>query len=399
MKHIVLLSKDATLPEYFGPYGAKYIKTPNIDKIAKKGTVFLKHYTAAPSTAMAFSAMFTGRFSYTMPYKRYKEVPPYEGKTLFDELSNSGYECHLLWSTNYVSKAERYSKCFGKNTIHHEMKYFNEHCGANADFNKKNRERNEDIAEAVIDYILSEVDSIDYQNKNIFLWIHMPHCIKGRISYGDDIDIFDNLVGELVKRFGDENFYITADHGHMNGLKGRVGYGFHVYNSAIHIPLITPKIDNLDFVDFPTSNVQLSDLIINKRINRLEYLYSDSAYYAQKTRKLAIIKGNYHYIFTKKGKKEELYDVELDPSESINLAKGWFRKDKERNCKVDIRQLIQYPYWDRVDSVLRELREQKNKVWRNGSFVEETYFATRFKLIDIYKFFSRIFRKVFKRKK
>ena len=33
--------------------------TPNIDELAKKGTVFNRHYTAAASTAMAFTSMAT----------------------------------------------------------------------------------------------------------------------------------------------------------------------------------------------------------------------------------------------------------------------------------------------------------------------------------------------------
>ena len=67
MRHnILLLTKDAFCKEYLPLYGNKIWagKTPNIDELAAKGMVFNRHYTAAPSTVMAFRAMSTGRFAY-----------------------------------------------------------------------------------------------------------------------------------------------------------------------------------------------------------------------------------------------------------------------------------------------------------------------------------------------
>ena len=60
---IILVSKDVFMRGYLPVYGNTYWKTPNIDELAKKGTVFLKHYTAAPSTAMSFTSMFTGLYA------------------------------------------------------------------------------------------------------------------------------------------------------------------------------------------------------------------------------------------------------------------------------------------------------------------------------------------------
>ena len=39
--HVILVSKDAMLSSYLPTYGNKYWKTPNIDELAKKGTVFV----------------------------------------------------------------------------------------------------------------------------------------------------------------------------------------------------------------------------------------------------------------------------------------------------------------------------------------------------------------------
>ena len=366
MNHIVLISKDATLPEYFGPYGAKFIATPNIDELASKGTVFRKHYTAAPSTAMAFGAMFTGKYPYLMPYTHYIEVNPYQGETLFDMLERRGYECHLMWSNNYVRMAEKYTKCYGNNTIHHDNLVFNQSCGFKEKVSKKHRSRNEQLAKNTFDEILKEIDTIPYKEKPIFFWIHMPHCLLGRTAYGDDMDLFDSLIGELRNRFGDDNMYITADHAHMNGYKGKISYGFDVYDRAARIPLITPRINNLAEVNFITSNTQLIDIILNKKVEENKYVICDSAYYAQPNRKLAIITNNYYYIYNKLKDKEELYDMRLDPMQTINLLDSPAWKDPDRLCITDIRQVIQYPYWNDLEEIVSYFRETFDKIWKRG---------------------------------
>ena len=45
-----LLSKDCMSCESLPIYGNKYWKTPNIDELANKGTVFRRHYAAGGST-------------------------------------------------------------------------------------------------------------------------------------------------------------------------------------------------------------------------------------------------------------------------------------------------------------------------------------------------------------
>lgn len=393
-KHIVLISKDATLPEYFEPYGGKIRKTPNIKELAKKGTIFMNHYTAAPSTAMAFAAMATGKYPYEMNYSHYYEVKEYNDSTIFDDLYNQGFECHIIWSSNYIDKAEKYTKCFGKNTIHHDKLKFNEPCGFNASYSKENRTRNYEIARNKYKEIIDIINSID-NTKKIFLWIHMPHCLKGYISYGDDIEIFDNLVGYIRKKFGDNSIYITADHGHMNGQKCKVGYGFDVYNNATRIPLITPRINNISTIEFVTSNVQLRDIITKNKIEKREYVFSDSAYYAQPNRKLAIIKNNMYYIFNKKSKKEEMYDLNIDPHQDINLINSYIWKDKDRLCSTDIRQVILSDNWDDYQDYIKDFRIIRQSIWKKGKLHEELkqrIHANKLRIIYFIKGIARRFK-------
>ena len=66
--HVILVSKDAMLSSYLPTYGNKYWKTPNIDELAKKGTVFF--VIIQPLLRQQWrSSMFTGLFPYQLDRK------------------------------------------------------------------------------------------------------------------------------------------------------------------------------------------------------------------------------------------------------------------------------------------------------------------------------------------
>ena len=79
---ILLLTKDALCKSYLPIYGNTYWKgkTPNLDELALKGTVFNKFYTSAPSTVMAIRGIVMGKFAFDTPYIDYipMEVPENE---------------------------------------------------------------------------------------------------------------------------------------------------------------------------------------------------------------------------------------------------------------------------------------------------------------------------------
>lgn len=370
--HVILISKDCQLTSYYPTYGNKYWKTPNIDALAKKGTVFMQHYTAAPSTAMAFTSMFTGLYPYQLDRADYTEVEEYsQGTTLFDEMYDAGYECHLLWSNNYIKMADKFSKCYGKHTIRHEDKKLNQSVGVHRPRNEEqnNLVENKELSDDVMSYLTAVLDSID-SSKKIFLWVHLPHVLLGRCGYGQDIDLFDDFIGEVRKRFGDEGIFITADHGNMNGYKGKSCYGFDVNQQAILIPFISPRLEVGPVVDFPTSNAQLMEIILTGKVNKREFIISDTQYYAQPYRKTAIIKGRYKYIYNKLEKKEELYDIEFDPNENINLLEDLLY-DVDRNRHVNAEQVIFYPYREEAKATYAEIKAFFQSIWKTADWKTE----------------------------
>lgn len=366
-KNILLLTKDAFCKAYLPCYGNQYWKgkTPNIDELVEKGTKFNNFITAAPSSNMSYLSMFTMKYPYTLPIKTYEPLPDdFKYETLFDVMYNAGYMPHILWDEAWGRIDVAYSRCYGKFTTFHNMPDFRQPVGCKYPHDKFVRD--EKRIEEGLKELLKELESFANSNHPIFLWCHLPHVLKGCVSYGSDIDVLDRYVQVFRKYFDDSNIFISADHGNMNGLKGILCYGFHVYEPAINIPLITPRLENLSVCDMPVSNTDILDLILYRNIPRKKIVYSDSAYYAQENRKLAIVYGKYRYIYNKRSNTEELYDIDWDSNQNYNLISNDY-DDKDRKACSPAIDYYFYPFWDDLDEIRKIVRAEKCRIWKNES--------------------------------
>ena len=373
MKNIIFISKDALNKHVLPTYGNKFWKTPNIDALAEKGTVFNRHYTAAGSTAMAFTAMALGKYCYETGRRVYKNETALNGNTLFDKIYAQGYECHIMWDDTYTSFAESHFKCQGEHTVIHSLPKIKQTESAHVKGKFDDVSFNDAETAIALDLIKNEFETIQKNaTKPIFLWSHLPHVMRGRQGYGSDIDVFDAVIGYAREIFGDDDIFVSADHGHMNGWKNKYHYGFDVGEEAICIPLIAPKINDSNTIDFPTSTIQMYDILFERKVAPLPYVMCETAYYAQPKRKIAIISGKYKYCYDKETKKEYLYDLEFDPEENHNLVYPEFY-DTDRFLWYSTAQCFYYPYWGEAQNELVKLRGIKNEMWKNGKFFEELY--------------------------
>ena len=371
-KSILLLTKDAQCKSYYPCYGNKYYagKTPNMDELARKGTVFHNCFTVAPSSAMSYLGMFTMKYPYEHVMKTYIPLnKPYEGVTLFDKANELGYETHVFWDEHWYKMAYIYTQCYGKNTTIHYLQNLRQ--GVGPQYRRKNALfRNDATAQETFEMVRREMVQLFSTDRKVFVWFHMPHVLNGRTGYADDIDLYDKYIGMLRKFFNDENIFISSDHGNMNGLKGKLRYGFDVYDTAINIPLITPRMDGMGECHTQITNKDFFDLIFNRKIVEREFLIADSTYYAQPRRKTAIIYGRYRYIYNKAIKTEELYDVEWDPNQNFNLMSDWY-DDADREQRSLSSELYFYPYWSVLPEVRQKLRAEKDRIWREESLSEK----------------------------
>lgn len=361
---ILLFTKDAFCTEYLPCYGNEYWKgkTPNLDELIAKGTLYTRFYTAAPSSAMAYMAMFTGKYPYEQEIKAYTPlVKSYEGETLFDKARKRGFTCHVIWDEIWMSTSYLHSLCYGEGTQFHALQGLRQGVGfhyQHEGFLRPSKEKEEET----VKMIEEEIKSITSQGK-VFVWFHLPHVINGRVGYGSDIDLHDRILGIMRKYFNDDNIYFSGDHGNMNGNRGKLGYGFDVYEPAIRIPLITPRKEGKAICDDLICNIDWDKIIFGVDIPSREIVVSDSAYYAQSNRKTAILYKQYRYIYNKIDNTEELYDIEWDSTQKFNLMEDTMF-DVDRKVINISRELYFYPLWEELPNIREQLRNERLKFWR-----------------------------------
>lgn len=365
---IILLSKDAFGKFYLPTYGNKHWQTPNVDELVEKGTVFHRFYTAAPSSAMAYYSMFTGKTAMESPQKNYTPINTYQGDTLFDKANKLGFETHVVWDIKWMTTAKLYSECYGRNTTIHPLIDIRQPVGAHY-VHEGELKVDPKVENETVEKITKCLDEIFASGKKVFVWMHLPHVLNGRVGYGTDIDVYDRIVGIVRKYFDDDNIFLTADHGNMNGTHNKIGYGFDVYEPAICIPLITPRYGDYRRYDNIVSNIDLYQLLFERNIPQRELVYSDSAYYAQLHRKLAIIGNRYKYIYNKSDCSEELYDIIEDPYENQNLMYDKMY-DVDRTLDTPLRELYFYPYWEDLPQIREFFRKEKERIWKNENTCE-----------------------------
>jgi len=365
MSKFVLISKDAMCTDYLPLYGNKLWKTPNIDALAENGTVFRNHYAAAPSTVMSFFSAVTGVFAHQTEYEMYEKIHDvYEGETLFTKLKAKGYRCHIVWGDIW-NVLPQYFDCYRNDVEIHRLDGFKQGVGAHYvhdGFLKPSEEKRRSTFEMV----RKKVEEVLGTDENVFLWLHFPHVINGEVAYGSDIELFDRYVGMVRSIVPDECIALTADHGNMNGHKGKISYGHDVYQPAIRIPLIVPRMDGCSSYEGNTSMADLYSILFERVIPKREFVYSDSAYRSQANRKLAILYRKYKYIYNKKTKVEELYDLEFDPTEEFSLMEDYIY-DPTRKVKAPSRELYYYPEWEKLEEVRRIVRNEKDRIWQRGN--------------------------------
>lgn len=383
---ILLLTKDALAKAYLPCYGnTEYIgKTPNLDVLVEKGTKFNAFFTAAPSSSMSYLSMFTGKYPYEQEMKTYIPLlKPYRDETLFDLANQKGFSCHIIWDEHWYKMAYVYTRCYGEKTTIHYMNGLRQAVGPHV-HNPQTLKRNDSVAVETLAKVEKKVIDIFSSTKNpVFLWCHLPHVLNGRTGYCDDIDLYDEYIGMFRKYFSDDNIFISSDHGNMNGHRGKIRYGFDVYDTAICIPLITPRIKSMHECNETISNVDISKIIFDRTIPKREVVYSDSTYYAQPRRKLAVVWNNFRYIYNKETGTEELYDIETDPNQEFSLMEDKVY-DVDRRVYTLSRECYFYKRWDELPEVRNFMREKKNEIWRDVNFFQKRWLPIRDIILKIY---------------
>jgi arylsulfatase A-like enzyme len=286
VRHVILVTIDTLRADALSGYGSTRISTPNIDGLAKDGTLFKNAYSAAPWTLPSFSSMMTGVSPTVHKTFAIDSVLPEKFKTLAEYLRDSGYYTAAIGDNFFLHPEFNMDQGFIEYNFYPRRQMVVDSFGATLIKNTFPRAMNPyastgELTDMAIDWIGKNRDS------DFFLWVHYydPHLPytppreyiskdavpDGFIGYklesasavrdghfapnasqrkwikelyDAEVRYVDANVGRLLDAFKENSLYkssliiLTSDHGEEFWEHGGFEHGHTLYNELIHVPLI-----------------------------------------------------------------------------------------------------------------------------------------------------------------
>ena len=242
VRSVVLISIDTCRADHLSCYGFDRQTTPNIDTVAKQGTLFTRAHSTNSSTLPAHSSMLTGT---NPPYHGVHDNKNYrlgdDNVSLAEILCEQGYRTAAFVST-FVLKAQ-----FGLDQGFET--YDDQVTGAEGKLFVNERK-----AGATNQRALDWLD--DHGQEPFFLFLHYfdphtsyspPEPFASRYSdapYAGEIAYTDHCIGQVIEKLKSLGIYdstllvITSDHAESLGEHGEPTHTYFIYQSTIHVPLI-----------------------------------------------------------------------------------------------------------------------------------------------------------------
>jgi arylsulfatase A-like enzyme/Flp pilus assembly protein TadD len=343
--NVLLITIDTLRYDRVGILSDRYVKTPNLDRLARRSAVFTRAYAHNPLTRPSHANIMTGT------------TPLYHGVS-----DNPSYRL----DARYLTLAEHLKKNNYKNGAFIGAFVLDSRFGLNRGFDLYNDYTG--IQEfGTFDFVERRADEvvqlatewISAQKGKWFCWVHVfdphdpyqpPEPFKTEYSqdpYSGEVAFVDAQLGILFDSLERQEFLektvviITSDHGEAFGEKEEITHGFFAYDNTIHIPLflfypgIEPKMvrENVSHIDiFPTvcellglpvpEHIQGESLLPiasgQERQKKKIYFESLSPHFKMDCAPLrGFIEGDIKFIDLPI---KEVYNLDTDPQEETNLA-------------------------------------------------------------------------------
>ena len=236
-KNLLLVTIDTLRADRVGAYGDRTARTPAMDSLAARGTVFERAYATAPITLTSHASIMTGRYPAGHGARHNGIRLDLQTPTLAERLSASGF------ATGAFVAAFPLDRRFG---LIKGFQTYADRLPRAAD----GRPANERPGRLVVDEALAWLNR--QSDPRFFLWVHLfePHAPYGNARdgrpaearYADEVAEADQQVGRLLGALGDKATstltVITSDHGEAFGEHGEIAHSIFVYDTTLRVPLI-----------------------------------------------------------------------------------------------------------------------------------------------------------------
>jgi choline-sulfatase len=244
-RSVLILSVDTFCRHHLSLYGYERPTSPRLEELAKRGVLFERAYSSAPTTRIAIPVLFTGRSIGEIPWDR--RMSPYgmldTAQTLPEILKKEkGLETTAFITHRYFTKKWNWLQGFDeidKEFLYNESEYRDVSTGA-----------------AIVERLSGWLE--EHKETPFLAWIHLMDAHLNFIKhpegpdFGDEtLDRYDSeiwyvdwTIGEIMDKLAelgiddDTIVVVLADHGEHFGEHGKSGHGTSLYEEVAHIPMI-----------------------------------------------------------------------------------------------------------------------------------------------------------------
>ncbi len=340
--NVIFIVIDTLRADHLSCYDYPRRTSPVIDEIAEKGVLFERHRSPSSWSTAAMASLFTGLYPRQHGCVDFGSlVLPLELETFPEALKRAGYKTVGISGNPLLSLKTGFAQGFDR---------FDETC-----FDRVNWRSAECMTDSGIEVVGEGEPLLLYLQ---YMDPHLPYAApspdfmrwrgwpattgpSGLIKfvtnrYDEMINYSDRQVGRLLDHLASkgllENSFIiiTADHGEELGDHGRFNHGYTVFEEVVHVPLIIsgPGIERGTRVNsltsgvdiFPSLGVETPAYLPGKSLLPISGIASREWIIADALEQTALITPKYKFIADTFHGRRLLYDLNIDPSESDNLA-------------------------------------------------------------------------------
>ena len=369
---VVYIATDRLYARRLRLYGG-YNRMPNMERMAKFGTLYNNATATAGSTIMTHACEWSGRY----PAELHADVPFEERDylnflpkqdTVFHDFLSKEYNVYIVLVENLTTaktttngKITAFAQ--GYDSFRPNWNLWPEEANI-VKLPGKGREGADLVTRR--DQIMKAAELVDASEKNgkpafVFIKCHGYNLNQGNyLRYAEQQRVtsddlynceIDEGLGYLLDHYNYPSnkeaptIWFASDHGSWMGESFRNHYGYHLHQEIVHVPLIGSRGGG-KVVDNVFSMKEVRRIITDNSPNMSErYVFAETLYPGQITEKpdngvlstarIMVRLNRYKYIYSMHGIEgdgvpcEELYDLAYDPREKFNLAEAFNHAHKD----------------------------------------------------------------------
>ncbi len=239
---VILISVDTLRSDHLSCYGYKALATPNIDSLARGGTIFGEINSQIPITLPSHVSLFTSMYPFMTGIEENGEVLPPGATTLATVLKSHGYRTAAFIGGYFLARRFGFDQGFDL---------------YDSPFDSRRFERAVDLKRPAAEVTRNAETWISANSGEPFLAfvhlfdLHQPYDpparfeqLAPRSEYDAELAYVDDVLGGFFRFLSEKGIYrrsllvLLSDHGESLGEHGEHTHGYFIYQSTLHVPLI-----------------------------------------------------------------------------------------------------------------------------------------------------------------